>query len=304
MRKSILLAVLLGGCTSVEPLRPDMAARVTPSRLEEIAYINALRSALTFEPANGGACYDGANLKYFRPTLEQGYPNHTSEQEAGPEGRCVKFRELESGERVGAIRRYLEAGFGLTDMYCTRFFAIASESAQKRKFQRNAGSTADTLVNAVLGVAGAGETALAVANAGFEAIDSTYQNIGDSFLVAPELENVEKLVNSAQQDYRTRAFATLPSSYEGARSVIGGYAKHCTYTGMKQLVNDSVTAQTKALSDVGDKNKTNAAGAGTSTTTSNNNNATGTTAAPTTVTRDASHGVRTDASILVPASPQ
>jgi hypothetical protein len=291
----VLATTGLSACTSFEPLRPDIAARVNPSRLDEIAYINRLRDAYRYDASGLAGCYSGENLDYFRPTLEQGYPNHTMEQESVSKGGCVRFKDLTDNDRDKALKLYLEAGFGLTDLYCARYFAIATESAQKRKFQRNAGTTVDTLVNAVLAVASAGETALAVANAGFEAIDSTYQNIGDSFLVAPELENVEKLVNSAQQDYRTRAFATLPTSYEGARSVIGGYAKHCSFTGMKQLVNDSVSSQTKALADNHDKNRPGAgagAGAGSASTTPQNSNA-----------KPAPQPTRTDASILVPASP-
>ena len=111
-------------------------------------------------------------------------------------------------------------------------------------------------------------------------------------MVAPELANVEKLVNSAQQDYRTRAFAALPTSYEGARSVIGGYAKHCSYTGMKQLVNDSVTKQTKELADNQDKNKSGAGQA-----------APGAPVVPAQGGKTKAQPERTDASILVPASP-
>lgn len=238
----------LCACTSVEPLRPDIAARVMPSRLDEIAYINALRDAFEFSDPRGTGCYDGTNLRYFRPELEQGYPDHNVEQETVSAARapCVKYKKL-TGDTDGPIKTYLEAGFGLTDLYCQRYFAIATESAQKRKFQRSTGSTVDTLVNAILGVANAGETALAVANAGFEAYGSTYQNIEDAFTVSPELENVRKLVHAAQQDFRTSAFNAMPGSYEGARSVVERYAGLCSYTGMKQLVNDSVTSETRAL---------------------------------------------------------
>ena len=267
-RWAVSVGLLLSACTSFEPLRPDIAARSTPSRLDEIAYINSLREAFDFSSTNDSGCYDGAQLRHFRPTLEQGYPDHTREQEEGPAGRCAKYKTLEDANRNGAITRYLEAGFGLTDLYCQRYFVIAAESAQKRRFQRNTGSTVDALVNAVLGVAKAGETALTVANAGFEAYDSTYQNIEDAFMVSPEIENVRKLVHAAQLDYRTQSSAQIPGSYQAARSVIERYAGLCSYTGMKQLVNDSVSAETKAL--------LKAAEAGGNTTTSSTNTSTNT----------------------------
>lgn len=245
-------AISTVACTSIEPLRPDMASRVLPSRLDEIAYINSLREAFEFTRPTADGCYRGEILRYFRAQLGQGYPDHDAEQEgraAGLVGLCVRYRDVPEASHKQQLTRYLEAGFGLTDLYCQRFFIVASESSQKRRFQRNSFSAVDTLVNAVLGVGGAGETALAIANAGFQAADATYQNIEDAFLVAPDLANVRDLVHAAQQDYRTRAFQStaLPRSYESARAVIERYAGLCSYTGMRQLVNDSVTSETRTL---------------------------------------------------------
>lgn len=242
----VLTATSLSACTSVERLRPDLASRVLPSRLDEIAYINALREAFVFDPQPAN-CYDGKELNYFRPRLEQGRPDHTKEQESTPDPSCVSYRTLPAGERDVKIRRYLEAGFGLTDLYCQRYFTIAAESAQSRKFQRNSFSALDALMNAVLSAASAGKTALAIANAGFEGVDSTYQNIDTAFLVAPDLANVRDLVHAAQGDYRTRAFGKMPETYESARAVIERYAGHCSFTGMRQLVNDSVAKTTRDL---------------------------------------------------------
>lgn len=258
-RYVIAAAVLASGCTSIEPLRPDMAARSMPSRLDEIAYINSLREAFEFTQTPSTGCYAGSELRYFRPKYTQGYPDHNSEQEQGIVGMCVKYKTLVPAEREEAIARYLDAGYGLTDLYCQRYFVIAAETAQARRFQRNSGSTVDTLMNAVLGVANAGQTALAVANAGFEAYDSTYQNIEDAFMVAPELENVRKLVHAAQLDYRSStAKKPLPQSYESARSVIERYAGLCSYSGMKQLVNDSVSSETRDLLDSAERGGTGA----------------------------------------------
>jgi hypothetical protein len=230
----------------VERFRPDLAARVLPSRLDEIAYVNALRQAFDFHEPNGGACYNGAELRHFRPRLEQGRPDHLRQQELAG-AYCVSYRRLAPAERTEAVTRYLEAGFGLTDLYCQRFFTIAAEAAQQRHFQRNSFSALDALVGAVLGFANAGQTASSIVNAGFEGIDSTYQNIDNAFLVAPDLANVRDLVHAAQEDFRTRAYASLPNSYESARAVIERYAGHCSFTGMRQLVNDSVTTATREL---------------------------------------------------------
>ena len=245
---TLVTATSLTACTSVERLRPDLAARVLPSRLDEIAYINALRQAFVYEPSGDDAvCYDGAELRHFRPRLEQGRPDHQRQQESLVGAYCVSYRQLAPEERTNAVTRYLEAGFGLTDIYCQRYFTIAAEAAQQRHFQRNSFSALDALVGAVLGFANSGQTASSIVNAGFEAIDTTYQNVETAFMVAPDLANVRDLVHAAQEDFRARAYASLPNSYESARAVIERYAGHCSFTGMRQLVNDSVTTATREL---------------------------------------------------------
>jgi hypothetical protein len=252
MKGTVVIALLLSGCTSVDALRPDIAAHPTPSRLDEVAYINVLREAFTFETTGfpTGLCYNGAGLARFNPTLAQGYNHHSGEEEQVTPARCVFFKDLPAaGERDKRITRYVEAGFGITDLYCERFFTIAMESAQKRRFARNTGSTLDGLIGAVLSLSGVGTTTTGIVNAGFSAVDTTFKNIDDSFLVAPDLGNVRKLVHAAQGDFRDQAFkaGNMPDSYPAARAVVERYAGFCSYAGMKQLVNDSVTSQTQSL---------------------------------------------------------
>lgn len=250
-----LCSLAVANCTSFEPLRPDLAARSVPSRLDEIAYINGLRAAYDYT-AQDQKCYTGEELKHFRGSLEQGLPNHTVEQETGAKDQCVKFRDLPiEGSGLSAeqsIQRYLDSGYGLTDLYCQRFFVIAVESDRKRQFQRDMGGTADALVNAVFAAAGVGPIATQVSNALFEGYDGTYQNIQDAFMVSPDLALVRKLVHNAQRDFKAEILKSPPTSYEAARQVIERYAGTCSYTGMKQMVNDSVAAQTKALGAAAD----------------------------------------------------
>ena len=245
MRKMLMMGcALLASCASYDPLRPDVEARQPPSRLDEIAYINALREAL--EPDPSAQCYDGANMGYYRPSLSQGLPLHTPEQESAGRNVCLRFKL----DPIDAdLRRYLDAGFGLSDLYCQRFFVVASQSALKRRFARNAGTAADTLIGTVLNLASAGETAIGIVNSGFGAIDSTFQNMDDSFLVAADLENVRHLVHTAQDAFKLEALneERMVGSYPAARSVIERYAGICSFTGMRRLVNVSVGSQARQI---------------------------------------------------------
>ncbi len=245
--KTILFAAITAGslaaCTSVESLRPDVEARQPPSRLDEIAYINALREALEADPSR--QCFNGAGMGYYRPRLSQGRPEHNVEQESAAENPCLRFK---FSPRPADIRRYLDAGLGLSDLYCQRYFVVASQARLQRRFGRNVGTAADNLVGTILNLAAAGETAIGIVNAGFGAIDSTFQNMDDSFLVAADLENVRNLVHTAQDAYRQEVLgARMATSYPAARSVIERYAGICSFTGMRRLVNVSVGAQARQI---------------------------------------------------------
>jgi hypothetical protein len=237
-------------------LRPDISARPVPSRLDEIAYINVLREA--YVPTTGGLCYDGSKLKPFKDKFAEGLPRYDGDQETAGGGQCITYRDQPSEED---LHRYLDAGFGLTDLYCQRFFTIVANSAQNRRFQRNAGNTLDALMGTVLTAAKAGTTALGIVNGGFEAVDATYQNIDASFLVAPEMDTVRKLVHAAQADYRVRARdeVNFPKRYPAARAVLERYAGLCTFTGMRQLVTDSVKGQTSQLTAAATKGEADSA---------------------------------------------
>lgn len=247
--KAILLsaaaAASLAACTSVERLRPDVEARQPPSRLDEIAYINALREALEADPSE--RCFNGAGMGYYRPNLSQGRPEHNVEQESAAGSPCLRFKPSPA---PADIRRYLDAGLGLSDLYCQRYFVVATQARLQRRFARNVGTAADNLVGTILNLAAAGETAIGIVNAGFGAIDSTFQNMDDSFLVAADLENVRYMVHAAQDAYRQEVLGTgMATSYPAARSVIERYAGICSFTGMRRLVNVSVSAQARQIED-------------------------------------------------------
>ena len=242
-------------CTSMEHLRPDMEARPLPSRADEVAYINDLRQAydvVTLLSSKGDQlipCYTGADLRPFRPKYVQGYPDWDPNQEVvGSEKQCLQFKKSPGDP---AITRYLESGFGLTDLYCQRYFIIATETRQSRKLQRGLFKTGDTLMNAVLSALSAGANPIAISSAGFSAIDSGYGAIDDAFVVAPTREDVRDLVHSAQQKFRAEVFGkdskSMPESYGSARGVVEGYAGLCTFDGMRQLVANSVKETTDKL---------------------------------------------------------
>lgn len=262
-------ALLLSGCASIEGFRPDIAARPVPSRMDEIAFINVLRSAFVVHDAKGNAkdglpdtqiCFDGKDLQEFRAKSGQGYNDTAYNEEKFPDGMCIAYRK---DPPAPEMRHYLNAGLGLTDLYCQRFFTVANASEQNRKFGRNVASGVDVMVGSILSLSGAGETAAGIANAGFGLLDTTFESYDTAYLVAPDMSNVQKLVLAAQDEYRKSALddKTMVKGYPAARSVIERYATICTFSGMRELVNKSVKDKTDQINkDTSDKGKGDDAG--------------------------------------------
>lgn len=249
MRHTLIILFMLpaAACTSVEPLRPDMHARPVPSRADELAMMNGMRSVMM---VNGQPldCLNGKGLKAFRPKFVQGYRDF---QESEAEfASCPKFASLESmteDKRSYAVRTYLDNGFGLVDLYCNRFFMIAAETRQSRQIQRNSGSAFDTLITDVITALGASKAGIGVLNHGFEAFDATYKNIDAAFVVAPDRDDLINLVTSAQDKIRTESYAAKYQTYPAARSAIERYASRCTFDGMRDLVGTAVRNAAKSV---------------------------------------------------------
>ncbi|MDV3455502.1 hypothetical protein RZN05_00785 [Sphingomonas sp. HF-S4] len=143
----------------------------------------------------------------------------------------------------GSAKAYLEAGFNLGDAYCDRFLNKTVESAMRRRYGRSLTNDIGTGSNALLTAFGAGKDVIAAFAASFGFADSAWRNYDEAFLIAPELSNVQKLVRSAQENYKVRALGakTLPTTYSRAQSIIRDYARYCTNLGMRSLINQSAT---------------------------------------------------------------
>lgn len=259
MTRFVLIALLLGGCTSFEGVRPDIAAKPVPSRFDEIAHVNALRSAFEFlpakEPGDGAqrptlGCYQGTGLRAFRAKSAEGYDRRVPEEfDTDTAELCVYYRALpeDDAARNKVLFEYVSAGFSLTDIYCARFFTVVTASAQNRAFGKSVFGGVDTLVSSVLTLSNAGKTAIGIANSGFGLIDTTFDAYDSAYLVAPDMANVRKLVLAAQNEYRADVLEgdkDFPKTYSTARSIIERYAGLCTFPGMRQLVNDSIAEKT------------------------------------------------------------
>lgn len=143
------------------------------------------------------------------------------------------------------VKRYLAAGFALTDIYCDRFFRSTNAAFRRRRFGRTVTNDVGTAIGTILGlVGGVSKGVLTGTSAVTGLADSTWRGFDDAFVVAPELQNVRALVLAAQDEHRRATYETdMPTDYMTARSAIVRYAGLCTFLGMQSLLTQSIDQQ-------------------------------------------------------------
>ncbi|WP_438726834.1 hypothetical protein ACR9YC_09505 [Parasphingorhabdus sp. DH2-15] len=266
----------------------------TSSPPNERVNLEKLQQSIT---ANNRLCFDGSGLKRFKSKLGDGLDLSNGQEEFLKKGEntkdiCVTYKAYqrpdfddgfyneENQRRLLEMQTYLAAGFGLTDLYCNRFFTTATAATQNRQFAQDLNTGVDTLVGAVLSLSGAGGTAQGITNSGFGLIGDGIQAFDAAYLVAPDLGAVRELLDAAQDQYRKPFFVGTPEqmkeyfphSYPAARAIIQRYASQCSFTGMRQLISTTVSDRAERIRRnleferparvMGDKNPNNGDGNG------------------------------------------
>lgn len=218
-----LAAMALAGCTSTS-LRTALSTPKNPT-------------PVFADPAmpKGKDPQDAIIAPLYKVLLEAHEPGGTGET-------------LKPGEPDA--RRYLAAGFALSDIYCARFFIKTDEAYRRRRFGRTLTNDVGTAMATILGLANAGENIVTGVAAGVGFADSGWRNYDDSFVISPDLSSVQSLVFAAQDNFRARTLAKdaeLPADYATAQSAIQRYANLCSFLGMKALLDQSAGDQRQQL---------------------------------------------------------
>jgi hypothetical protein len=159
---------------------------------------------------------------------------------------CYRFTNVRPGEEGRAqLRSYILSGMSLTDYYCSVFFDRIATHSSKRRFARGGVNDVGAAITALLGFASAGSAVTGATGAGFGLFDSTFRNYDEAFLVHEDLPALQKLVVAEQGKFKTSLFTAsnddkFPTTFQEASSVINDYAKTCTFTGMRGLLNESM----------------------------------------------------------------
>jgi hypothetical protein len=139
------------------------------------------------------------------------------------------------------IKKYMYAGFSLSDMYCALYFRELTKQQAMLDWQRTQINLASGLATGLLGIFSSSSAATGATGAVLSFFGATTDNVNTTFLLAPKIESLEYLVQKTHTQY----VSTLKDSdyiyFSQAQSLINRYAGMCTFRGLKELIDESVS---------------------------------------------------------------
>lgn len=154
------------------------------------------------------------------------------------------------------LAKYIDEGLGVVDLTCQWWFQAIAESQRRYQYTQQNTGVLTHLVTALIGV---GKLSSDVTTA-WGAFNTAALGFGDSFnqsyLIAPNAENVQRRVMEALAAKRSANFRTdpanpLPSTFARAEATLLDYANTCTSTQIARLANDALGDSTVTLNDMG-----------------------------------------------------
>ncbi|HST35079.1 MAG TPA: hypothetical protein VLK25_00405 [Allosphingosinicella sp.] len=244
----LFLPLLLSGCATMSPIRTaTMEADPSLIGAESIALQNQLTLAYTrVRPATQVADEPGGDdlCRYMLPSYQERqsyqYARHEVQGQRDAAARRFQCLYLIDNPTSPQVLRHVRAGIALSDLYCDTFFRRISRRWNERLFARGAVNDVGAAISAVLGLTAAGSGITGAVGAATGLIDSSFRNYDNLFVVAPDLPALQNLVRERQRDLRREIEGDLPTDFYGAESRIIEYARLCSYTGMKGLLNAAV----------------------------------------------------------------
>ena len=241
---TVLCAVALLGCAEVRRHPPTMGAEQPLTGGEAIALANELQAAFEpiTDPDQQAMCaqtlpqrHDAENLTVLRYT---GNPRRAPQQ-----FRCVRYRKPDA---THTVERHVQAGMGLTDLYCDDFFRRVASHSSSRRFSRGVVNDVGAAISAVLGLTNTTSAVTGGVGLGFGLVDGGFRNYDDAFLVSADLSTLQSKVYAEQDKFRAAIEPRLSTlqSYPRGNSLILRYANLCSYTGMRQLINNALVETT------------------------------------------------------------
>lgn len=157
-----------------------------------------------------------------------------------------------------AIRKYLGAGITYSHLLCKDYFDRLTLTKAHRDFAKKETNLAAGLSATVLGLAKASSANIAGVGALFSFGGASFDAYNESFIVSPELSELERLVKEKQLEEEVVVYKKLNAqanqlwpdrieTLDQAERALSGYIFHCTVNGMRILLSASIQQKTKEI---------------------------------------------------------
>lgn len=153
------------------------------------------------------------------------------------------------------LDKYVGTGITYSQLLCRDYFERLSLTKAHRDHAQKEGNLTGGLVASVMGLAEASAGAIAGTSAAFSFGSASFDAYNESFLVSPNISELESLVQKRQVQeeliiYRKLYLASgnwpdKIASMDQADRALSGYIAICTPNGIRNLVNDSILAKKK-----------------------------------------------------------
>ncbi len=238
---AVAIVFILSSCSQLRKKPPTMGADAPLTGGEGIALVNELQDAFIVSTSNSSQICE-YTLPQHQEAQTRPYEKYVKEGHPPKQFKCIRYKAA----TVAQAQAHMETGFALTDLYCDIYFRRISEHSNQRRFARGVVNDVGAAITAVLGLTKVISPVVGGVGAGFGLVDSSFRNYDDAFLVSADLPLLQAKVYSEQAKFRELAEKrTDIKRYSQANSMILRYANFCSYTGMRGLINSSLSQTTE-----------------------------------------------------------
>jgi len=158
------------------------------------------------------------------------------------------YAAFEAAKAAGAtqtqIDTYVSVGAAVVEVYCVRWFGRVADAQRNLQFGDSNRNVITQLGTALIGVAKLHSDVTAVYGAANTALAGLNSNINSAFLIAPNAENVKRLVLQAIGArvglLKSTTSEIYPRNFDSAYLQLEKLADLCTYAEVKKLATQAV----------------------------------------------------------------
>lgn len=165
------------------------------------------------------------------------------------------YKAARDGESDATIKKYLGTGITYSHLLCKDYFDKLTLTKAHRDFAKKETNLTAGLASAVMGLAKASSSAVAGTGALFSFGEASFDSYNESFIVSPDISNLERLVKEKQQEEEAILYKRLNATsgkwpdkietLDQAERSLSGYIFHCTANGIRILLDSSVQQKAK-----------------------------------------------------------